>query len=197
MPIELVQTLVGILSALITAVLGVKPVQRMLARWRSRRELTSVLDGMNRTREAYGLIHQLCDATTADRVILFAGHDNGGLPRAHSPFWVSAMYTYTMVRAKFTILSKYVNLTVDQVYIAMLLQSERDGYLLLETATMPDCQLKQYYLAEHVTFAMICFVAVREKKFVYLSIAKYAPEPFPESDVTNIQLYVNQLKGLV
>lgn len=107
------------------------------------------------------------------------------------------MYAHTLVREKFTILSRYVNLTVDQVHIAMLLQSERDGYLVMETATMPDCQLKQYYLAEHVTHAMICFVAVREKKFVYLSVAKYSPDPFPPNDITNILLYVNQLKGLV
>ncbi len=124
----------------------------------------------------------------AERVILFKGHNGGGLPSGGSPFYVSAAHWW-VAPGQLDIVSNYKNLLVDSEYVLMILDSisssERTSVQV--TATMPNCQLKHYYEAEGIAESLIITLGVKGRELYFLSIARYGGS-FSDRERTIAQL---------
>ena len=167
-------------------------INYLVKRRKSKRHL---LTGIEDLHEIYNKMNEIREIG-AERVILFAGHNSGGVPRAHSPFYVSALHGSGADTHKIK-LTDYQNLQVDGEYIKMLLECEREGFVELHLDTMKDSQLKDYYLAEGVLHGFIVYLGIVENKFLYMSISRYEDKPFTETEITKIRLKTQQIANLI
>lgn len=129
----------------------------------------------------------------AERVILFKGHNGGGLPTGGSPFYVSAAHWW-VAPGQLDIVNNYKNLLVDSEYVLMLLDSitSPDRTSVQVAATMPDCQLRHYYEAEGVSESLIITLGVTGRELYFLSVARYGGA-FSEREKTIAQLKAQTL----
>lgn len=95
---------------------------------------------------------------------------------------------------KINAIARYRNVDVSQdpAYRRMLKDAEHNGVVDLETATMPECLLKQFYLMEKVTFSKVRFLARKpideDNDFViYSSLSTHDNEPFTLAERTFIK----------
>lgn len=166
-------------------------INYLVKKRKGKRDILTGIEDLNAIYAKMSEINEL----GGERVILFAGHNSGGVPRAHSPFYVSALHGSTNNnRIK---LADYQNLQVDSHYIRMLLDCEREGIVDLQVDGMPDCQLKDYYLAEGVLHSLIVFLGIVENKFLYMSISRYSDKPFTETEITRIRLKTQQITNVI
>lgn len=112
-----------------------------------------------------------------DRVILLAGHNGGGIPVASKPFYISAIRWVTRRDNESTI-EQYQKIAVDAHLQDLVLKMREAPYLSIHTEAMPPCKLRSYYEAEGVSNAILIFLAIRDKKFFFISLANYeSPAP--------------------
>jgi hypothetical protein len=149
---------------------------------------------MIKNRTTYEQIENILHFSSADRVILFAGHNSGGIPRPSSPFWVSAIFWCAKHFENSDTLSQYQNIPTDAHFITTLLDCERQSTVELDIAYLPECQKRRYLEAEGVKHLLLFFICIKENKFLYLSVAKYTDEPFTEVEITKIGLRVGIIK---
>jgi hypothetical protein len=192
--------------ALVTGVLGVIAlvVNLMFAGKGSKdkpesRAYKKVIDGMERSRASYKALEAMRKSTTASRVILFAGHNSGGIPRPGTPFYTSAIWWSIDDDAVVSNdqIGYYDKLVVDAEYMSMLLEAEKDGVVEIHTKDMRPCLLKKYYHSEGVTHSLVFFVAIAEKKFMYISVAKTEDVPFTEDEVTKLRLMADSVREAI
>lgn len=167
-----------------------------------RRSKIGVIKGIELLHDVYAIMQGILD-TGAERVILFAGHNQGGIPRPTCGFWVSALHGMVShdVNGSLTIGKKipfdeYKNLKVDLAYISMLLDIQNNKFKLLKTAEMPDCNLKDYYTADQIKESLIVFLGIQEKKFIYFTAAKYT-DSFNKDEITRILLKCEILGNII
>lgn len=170
---EVVVAAIG-LAGVVASSIGTLVVKDWLSRVRRpAKEQRQVMQGLQQMHRIYSLMGEMIDECDADRVILFAGHNSGGLPRAHSPYWTTALHWATRDKDRASMLKDYQNITVDAEYIRMLLLAESQGFVELVPEDMPRCQLRDYLLAEGVRFAVTYHLGIREHKLLYLSAVSY------------------------
>ena len=163
------------------------------------RAYKKVIDGMERSRASYRSLETMRKSTTASRVILFAGHNSGGIPRPGTPFYTSAIWWSIdddAVESNNQV-GYYDKLVVDAEYMSMLLEAEKNGVVEMNTEDMKPCLLKKYYHAEGVTHSLVLFVAITEKKFMYISVAKTDDVPFTEDEVTKLRLMTDSVREAI
>ena len=165
-------------GALATAIATIATGAFAFVKWylphrREKKTNANTIQGLQSISRVYDTMREM-EHSSIDRIILFAGHNGGGIPTASKPFYVTALHWIADV-ASSKIIEDYVNIRVDSDYVAMLLSAREKGWLSLDVSTMPDCKLKQYYLLEGVTHSLIVFLAVKDKKFFYFSAATSAP----------------------
>jgi len=155
---------------------------------RLRKRSVDFVKGMESLQRIYLAMARI-QSDFASRVIIFSGHNSGGLPRAGSGFWVSALHWVEHPRNAVTNFANYENISVDLQYINMLISAQREGTVFLKVSEMPPSLLKSYYEAEGVAESLIVFLGIREKSMFYMSIARYTDEPpFSTFDLSRIKL---------
>lgn len=191
-------TLIGGGSAIVVALLGFLGViygKKKMAQTKATKEHDDVVSGLRRLSDTYDVLDSIVEDTSTDRVVIFAGHNQGGVPRPHCGFWVSALHAASNSNQIF-IKSSYQNIEVDSHYIQLLVDVERFGLARLKTEEMEASQLKSYYQLEGVKDSIVFFLGIKENKFLYLSSAKYY-DSFTENEITTLKLKVNQVKNLI
>lgn len=164
-----------------------------------RKEADSVLDGLERSQASYSILSSMRTDTTASRVLLLAGHNGGGYPRPDAPFYTSVLFWSIddSAQESIKVMSQYKQLPVDAEYIRLLLDTEKEGYTILDVERMPPCQLKRYYQAEGVKHSILFYLEIKDRKFLYCSVAKFDSTPFTEVEVTSLSLKAETLKKLL
>jgi len=148
--------------------------------------LRSIQDGMR----------DICDQTAASRVVIFSGHNGGGLPRPSSRYYTTAVHWE--VEDEYSLaMADYKNIPVDQQYISMLLDSYEKDSCRMETSKMVDCHIKRIYEAEKITDSLVFFLDVHENNFIYASIATKDLEGYHKDDVTKIEVLACKLRDVV
>lgn len=129
----------------------------------------------------------------AERIILFTGHNGGGIPQGGNPFYISACH-WIVSDGHLDVISNYKNLLVDTEYMKMLQRAirEEDRTVEMLTAKMPQSQLKRYYEAESVHSALTIILGFANNKMYFLSLARY-DRPFTEREITLCQLKAQTL----
>jgi len=153
-----------------------------------RKRSLSFVKGMESLQTIYGAMARIQN-DFASRVIIFSGHNSGGLPRVGSGFWVSALHWVEHPRNHATNFSDYENVSVDLQYINMLLAAQKEATVFLKVSEMPPSLLKSFYEAEGVAESLIVFLGIREKSMFYMSVARYSDEAaFSVMDLARIKL---------
>ena len=129
---------------------------------------------------------------SVDRVLLFAGTNCGGLPRAGAPYTASAI-AMSAKNPDEVPFSDYQNLRVGGFYIGMLRQMMTDGILIVDAALLPDCDIKRYYHMERVRHSVWIFLCVVERKLYYLSASTYGDAPISGDEITRLQLKAHRI----
>jgi hypothetical protein len=131
-----------------------------------------------------------------DRVILFAGHNGGGVPSPLGVFYATAIHHVT-THGEDDIISGYSGLVVDGKYCEMLLAARNVEYIRMNTATMEPCKLKRLYEAEGVTDSILYFIGIKKAKCFYLTMANYGGEPPDENQLTRLLIKAEQIARLI
>lgn len=185
------------LAGVVTSSVGTLLVKAWLERRSGRREHREVLKGLQQMHLIYRLMQEMVTDCGAERVLLLAGHNSGGVPRAHSPYWTTALHWALRRPSTAGMIKDYQNIAVDAEYIAMLLRCEAAGEIELETQNMPTCQLKDYYMAEGVTRSIVVFLGIKECKLLYLSAARYDDAPYTLAQRAALRLKAARIRATV
>ena len=165
-----------------------------LKEWeRTRRDIRTV-QGFALYQKLYLALEGIRDAGV-QRVIVFSGHNGGGIPRPGSPFFVSALHWSIEARDR-TTPNKYQNLPIDTGYISMLVDVMDRGELRFHPDDMPCCQLKDIYLSEGVEDSFVIYLGTKDKQLYYLSAATFHGA-MTASQLTEIRLQANVIRNIL
>ena len=160
--------------------------------WRRERSLNAnTISGLQSISRVYETMKEI-EESAVERVILFAGHNGGGIPSASKPFYVTALHWVADAESS-KIIEDYVNIRVDAEYVTMLLTIRERGFLMLETKSMPDCKLKHYFQLEGVTASMVVFLTVKDKRFYYFSASTKSDHGIDENMRSRILLKAEKI----
>lgn len=185
------------LVAVLIAVIGSTGLWNFASKWlennKKKKRDFQLAEGLKKISQIYKRMEEM-EKYGAERVVLFAGHNAGGIPRLTCGFWVSSIFSHIM--SKYSDRSKeYNNIPVDSTYVGMLLEAQTKPYVRYIREEMDPCQLKKYYESEGVDDSIIIFLGIHENKFMYMSIAKYDGH-FKDTEVTNILLEAQNIKSM-
>lgn len=134
-----------------------------------------------------------------ERVLLFVGKDDGGLPDLTKPYTVICRYGWAQDGRPNPEESYSFNLVVDKTYCLMLAEMIRDGRVVQTTAAMPaDSMLRKYYVIEKVVQAVIYLLNVdaEANEIMFVSFASYARE-FAPDELAYIDVRVDRMRAIV
>lgn len=144
----------------------------------------------------YNLLEQLVtDNKEVNRVIIFTTHNGEGTPSLIKPYRVSKLQSYSTRNTQ--LISKYVNLEIDDAYTNMLLsmQLNSDG-VSVNTENMPESLLKLIYKKEKILFSRLFYLTTVSTGMLFISFASYEVKQFDENIIYSIKILVNELKNL-
>ena len=144
------------------------------------------------------LEHIESDNKKVHRVLVFRGHNCGGVPTLENPYHVSLIGKATSLDYDLSV-EDYMNIDVDQSYINMLLDVHKNK--VIEYNTVSDSkykQLRQYYVAEGIKHSMIHFIKItKSNDFVYMSISTQDDEGFTDECKAKMRVRVDRIRTLV
>lgn len=127
----------------------------------------------------------------ADRIVIFGGHNSGGVPRAGSPFYCSALHWH-IAADYIDCIADYTEITVDSRYIAMLIHCERHGSYRFDPVAEEDGMLKRFYSAEGITDSVVFYLACHQNTFLYLSCCTHRGK-FSDEQITSMKLHAGTI----
>ena len=157
----------------------------------------------------YSIMGEQIDETSAERVIVFAGHDSGEIPAVGSPYYISSIYWKVKHDPKFHpgedveeldeniygVIKDYREISADLHYINMLLDIQDEGVVRIHTKDLPeDCIMKTYYTLEGVTDAVIIYLGYSKNNLNYMSVSTFKKAGFTDDDVARIKLKASIMK---
>ncbi len=197
-PLKEVLAVVAAICGSIVALLG---FIKWWLPWRKKEEVKiNTIQEMRSIQRIYEYMSDQLDDTVAERVIIFAGHDSGKIPKAGSPYYMSSVYWKVChkklskeeaLEANYSAgidIADYREIPVDGHYIGMLLHIYEHGDILIKTEELPECQLKSYYTTELVTESLVIYLGFVDCNFLYQSIATFDEGGFSAGDLTKIRL---------
>lgn len=162
---------------------------------REKKQNVKTISGMQSIHNLYGAMQEMVDPAI-DRIILFAGHNGGGIPSASKPFYVTALH-WIADAASGKVIEDYAGIRVDAEYVSMLLSIREKGHVFYVTDEMPDCKLRQYYHLEGVSQSIIVFLTVKNKRFYYLSAASHQTAGLTLKQVSRVLLKAEKIRNLL
>ena len=135
----------------------------------------------------------------ADRVILWAGKNTGGVPTVGKPYTVTPVQGVTRFDTE-NIITSYKNLPVDLAYIQMLLKSLTAPLTVVinDPETMESGILKEFYQAEGITQAILVGLGLDldDNTYNYISIATHRGK-FTPQQITKFRIASNEIWQLI
>lgn len=164
----------GIISALVSSGLLAYGFQccRKYMEHRNRRR---ILVGLENIRAGKQVMRELLDVSNVTRVMLFNGHDSGGIPDLGRPFYATLIDF--VANDEFQIHSEdYENFRVDDSYIEMLLHVMRNGFADIRFVDMRDSVLKRIYSSNNVKHSRLYYLGSLKDRVVYFTVASQIRE---------------------
>ena len=158
--------------------------------WQSYRQKKSLISGLRTLHQVYTKMARMREFG-AERVVVFGGHNSGGIPRAGSPFYATALH-WMVPPGRSSDLADYNELVVDSVYIGMLVSLMERGSYHFNVDTAKDCLLKSYYAMEGIKDSVIFYLACVDNTLLYLSCASYERK-FTDNEVTSMHLIAQSI----
>jgi len=143
-------------------------------------------------------IEALREVPQVDRVIVYRGHNCGGMPTPGKPFFVRAFYGWSKDKNKDPMDRYDFEISVDLHYMKVLeevLITDKGGLSKQKVSEMPEgSRLRMFYENEGVVESRLYFLAVVEEELLYCSVASYK-EPFSAGCANEIDLRIEQLRS--
>lgn len=192
---EIHMAIIGLLGAIIAS----KPLMEMgdrIVRYFTSKDVEHTYIKMMEYRsEIQQCMKDIRTRTNATRVVSFAGHNGGGLPRPSSRYYTTAVQ-WDVDPENESRVGDYKGLSVDNKYIDILLACHQERYYLFKTETEKDSQLRRVYESEGVVESMIFFLDVHENNFLYCSVATLDPKGFDLESLILIEILATKMRGL-
>lgn len=131
------------------------------------------------------------------RVVVFIGHNGGGLPTPGKPYTVRSQTGWSVHDGDAHAYNTYAfDLEVDQPYCDMLLNAHRNGMVSMVVKDMPPSLLRSIYESEGVVQSLLYALKLDTKrnKFAYLSVASKERE-FTPNERAMIDVLVSRLRA--
>lgn len=144
--------------------------------------------------DLYSVLQEILGLGT-DRVIVFKGHNGGGLPRPGTPFYVTAVH-WLMGASGVSRPQLFRNLPPDLEYVKMLVDVKNEGSALYATEDMAPCQLRRIYEAEGVNSSLVVFLGLKDREMYYMSVALQDGK-ISDTVRTEIELRANLVRNLI
>lgn len=183
--IEIVKVLIagGVFTALF------KFIRWYLER-KDRKNAEEVVKGLQKVFEGFEHMEDMVDEEI-HRAMLFSGHNCGGIPRLNASFYVTALRA---VDENSNIDWKdYKHVEADHAYVKILRNVEADGIQLVRTKELPNCLLKEYYMAEGIQESVIMFLKILDRELIYVSASTRSEEGISDKTITKLKLKANLL----
>ena len=137
------------------------------------------------------VVHQ---KAIADRAIVLAAHNHGGLPHPGRPFFVSAIHACARTKEMTDIIDTYKDMPVDAAYTEMIIDVFTNGFVLLDVETMKPGMLKKLYELEKVGQSLIIKLGFCDNSLVYMSYAKLQSSGgFRPNEITLLKLMAAEI----
>lgn len=187
-------------ASIIATVLG---FIKWLLPWVKKRHVSrKSVQELRTIQKIYAIMNEMVDETTAERVIIFAGHDSGEIPKAGSPYYTSSIYWIAehdrnrwgddkdaLDKQTHQDIADYKEITVDGHYIDMLLRVQNGKSTLIKTEDLPDgSQLRGFYEMEGIVESIIQGIGYVKNNFLYISIATFNETGFTQTEIERLKL---------
>jgi hypothetical protein len=147
---------------------------------------------LQKVSEIYKSLEVISKLESVERVILFCGHNCGGLPVFNKPFWVSVITTLSKVNTDTFLYNDKV--LVDKDYIDLLLKTITEEKVHIEVENMPSCFLKKIYQNEEIIHSYVYYIGVIDNQLIYMSCSSKTKDLL-KKDLDLIDLHINKIKS--
>lgn len=200
MPLETIAALITAVAGLIAALVAganwiTKQVRKGWVAYRIRRNDEELRAGMLRHQEVSQTLQVLRDDYGIERLIIFEGHNCGGIPTPGRPFYVTAVHWLTEGRNR-TAPERFRDLPIDAYYMNMLVRVMQDGDLRFTTESEPPCQLREIYRADGIKDSLILYLGNYGRSIFYMSAASFTGE-LSDRQLTEARLQANRIGKLI
>lgn len=142
-------------------------------------------------------LRQIFDNTPTDRFLILYGINGRDVM-----LYVTAIFHYQDFKWKINALDAYKEIEIDNPYQEMLVDAERNGCVILDVDTMPDCILKRFYQAEGVKSSIIKFflrkhLSDTKDMVLYCSFASHREDKLNKQDEQFIMSKFGTLKRII
>lgn len=173
-----------------------KKMEGLDARGNPLRKKERTYDALLKRGDFYRNLEAIRDLKSIQRVLLMVGSNCGGLPVPSKAYKVIARLGWAEPPYPNPLSFYDFELLVDSHYCVMLANMIRDGFVKVETETMPDCMLKTYYVAEKVIQSYIFFLNIDadNNEMMFFTVASYKSEMTTE-DVLLLRMRVDRMRA--
>jgi hypothetical protein len=196
---ELLDGLAKVILALTGLAGGVVTLLKVVIPWAESRRGTA--NGLDQLQVLHDTMKS-CHEHGAERVIIFYGHNSGGIPKPGSPFYATAVHWEKMNgfdkqygRPEESI-RDYAMLPVDGAYIEMLNEMRQSSHVRFTPSKTSNCLLKHIYEKNGMSEGILVFLGIYKKRIYYMSFAKYEKE-FNDAEITALLLKANLIRGII
>lgn len=153
------------------------------------------------TEDALKDFHEMCNEMHAlknigyERVIIFTGHNTGGIPQPGAPFYASAIH-WDVDNEDRNYPARYQNLPLDAACIRALM-NVRDQGVVRVTPDNIEGLTKQLYLIEGVKDSLWINLGIKDRKFYFMSVGMYSDTPITELLQTEALVHANNISLLI
>lgn len=180
------------IAGILTAVGSMCGFTKWYLDWKAKQKKKSISAGITALHNVYQIIEGIRDIGV-DRIILFSGHNCGGIPKPTVPFWVSALH-WSVVEGDEKYMSNYQRLHVDAQYIKMLMDIENNGKMHFSKDTMQDGLLKRCYELEGVEESVVYFISFQDNMMFFMTISRVSGMAFTDKQVTQFDFAVERIR---
>lgn len=199
------QPLAVILASIITALGGI--VLLYLKTYLENRVLkaenaelkTSVTIEFEKVNLIQNVVFEMFKKTKSNRFVLFMATNNAADMRFTTAFFEQHKDGTTSI--SFGATNRFIKFQFDSEYRKMLKKVEIEDSLILDTITMPECDLKNIYLGESIKHSIVHFlrrmpIDAKNDKLIYASISTQNPKPYDPIEIVAIKSGMNQIKEI-
>lgn len=153
-------------------------------------------DALLKRGEFYRNLESIRDLKSIQRVLLMVGSNCGGVPTPSKAYKVIARLGWAEPPHPNPLSFYDFELIVDSHYCVLLANMIRDGFVLIETATMPESMLKTYYIAEKVVQSYVFFLNIDpdNNEMMFFSVASYVG-PITVEDALLLRMLVDRMRA--
>ena len=148
--------------------------------------------------EFNAILHQADSVENVERVLVFIGHNGGGLPSKDSKYTIRSQIGWDLQPDGRRVYNENFrfNLVVDQHYCDMLHRVHERGRVVLTVADMPESMLRSIYEDEGVVQSAVYQLRHdrRRNRFGYVSVASKS-RAFTAGELSRLDVVVARLRS--